>query len=68
MALSDRTLAQIERNLDNLEKPTIGQLRAMLAEIRASRTELRTLQRFTDRVVQLHRLLGTAIEEGGEVR
>lgn len=59
--LSDHTLAQIERNLDDLVKPTIPQLRGMLSEIRASRTELRTFNQFAAEVAG-------ALRKAGEVR
>lgn len=68
MALSDRTLAQIEHGFDRLEKPTLGQLRAMVSELRAARTELRTMREFVDNVIRAHSDLGDALQKAGEVR
>lgn len=68
MALTESTLARIERNLDDLVKPTIPQLREMVAEIRASRTELRTLNQLAVDVSKAHADLGDALRKAGEVR
>lgn len=61
MALTDADLRRIERDLDDLRKPKDDEVRDMLSEIRASRTELRTLNAFAAEVAG-------ALRKAGEVR
>lgn len=68
MDLTDADLYRLERKLDDLVKPTIGELRAMLTEIRASRAAIRTLNQFVADAAKTHTDLGNALQRAGEVR
>lgn len=66
--LTDADLNQIDRDLSSCRKPTLTQLAEMVAEIRASRVELRTLNQFAVDAAKAHADLGEAIRKAGEVR